>query len=899
MKTKPIHFVLEPLRKDSRRRAALLSATLLAMVVSTVTATEPPQMSPEARFAIEVWPLFQQRCLPCHGQKPDEIEGDLDMRSREGLLRGGGSEQPAVVPGDPNKSPLYMAITRRHEDQWSPMPPKENDRLSPQECESIRQWIAQGAPWPDKARMEWLRKGHQRSSAEEGVVVRTTGGLTRQWSQRRYDRKDVWAYQPIRRRVPPKGARHPIDAFLNARMPRGLEPAPAADRATWIRRATFDLTGLPPTPEEVRAFVEDGDPDAYRRVIRRLLDSPHYGEQWGRHWLDVVRYADSSGYANDFERPNAWRYRDYVIRSFNQDKPYDQFVREQIAGDEIDPDNPEMLIAVGFLRMGPWEQTGMSVSKVTRQMFLDDVTAAVGQVFMAHPLQCARCHDHKFDPVPTRDYYSIQAVFATTQFAERDVPFLPQENTAAFAWHRKYHELRKEANRELLKSIPKKRVTPNDFGRERIARKWKTLFDWGDDRYRPIALSVYSGKTRYFKNVNRRLTMPRDPMAEGVLEQTAILRSGDLFSPVESVRPGVLSATGIPAELPATIHGRRTAFARWLTRPDHPLTARVIVNRVWQYHFGRGIAGNPNNFGATGKKPTHPELLDWLASDFMDHGWSIKYLHELIMTSDAYRRSSTHSDPRLLKKLDPLGNSYAVFHPRRLAAEEIRDAMLAVSGELNREMGGLPVRPDMNLEAALQPRMIMGTFAPSYVPDPLPQQRNRRSIYALKLRGQRDPFFTVFNQPSLDESCERRDSSNVAPQALTLLNSYESADRALAFASRVLRETRDDHTAIVRAFELAFGRSPDPEEIAAVRRRWSEALLEQQSRKPVAREYPTEITRRAAEENTGEPFTFTETLFEYRDYVPDLEGHQVEARVRAFADVCLVLLNANEFVYVY
>ncbi len=880
---------------------AVLFAVWLACLSTPLRAgdSEESGKSAEEIFATVVYPLFQERCLPCHGRNADEIEGDFDMRTRASLLQGGGSGEPSVIPGKPDQSPLYRAVMRDEDDDWPEMPPKENDRLSQKEIKAIRAWIAGGAPWPNAARIEWLQREYRGNAGEDTVVVRTSGGLSRQWTQRRYARKDVWAYQPLRRVSPPPIADHPIDAFLEARLPEGLDVAPPADRVTWIRRATFDLTGLPPTPEEVDAFVADTRPDAYVRVIRRLLASPHYGEQWGRHWLDVVRYADSAGFANDFERPNAWRYRDYVIRSFNQDKPYDQFVREQIAGDEIDPDNPEMLIAVGFLRMGPWEQTGMSVSRITRQMFLDDVTAAVGQVFLAHPLQCARCHDHKFDPVPTRDYYAIQAVFATTQFAERDVPFLPEENCGAFEWHRRYHEMRKAATEELAKSIPKEKKTPDDFGRDRIVKKWRTLWNWGDDRYRPIALSVYSGKTRYYKRVVGRLLLPKDPEAEGVLEETSILRAGDLFSPIEPVQPGVLSATGIPAEIPTTIRGRRKAFAEWLTRPDHPLTARVIVNRVWQYHFGRGIAGNPNNFGATGKKPTHPELLDWLARDFMEHGWSLKYLHELIMTSQAYRRSSTHPHPDRLAKLDPLGTSYAVFQPRRLAAEEIRDAMLAVSGELNREMGGLPARPDMNLEAALQPRMIMGTFAPSYVPDPLPAQRHRRSIYALKLRGQRDPFMTVFNQPSPDESCERRDTSNVAPQALTLMNSHESADRALAFAVRVLAETEDDEVAIRRAFRLAFSREPDQEELEAVQRRWREAVEEQRGRSLAPREYPREVVRRAVEENTGEPFTFSETLFEYRDYVPDIEPHQVDARTRAFADICLVLLNANEFVYVY
>ncbi|MDP6448279.1 MAG: DUF1549 domain-containing protein, partial [Pirellulaceae bacterium] len=292
------------------------------------------------------------------------------------------------------------------------------------------------------------------------------------WTNRKYDPADLWAYQPVRRPNAPGAFGNPIDAFIEARMHEGMSAAPVADRLTLIRRATFDLTGLPPTPGEIDAFLSDTAPGAYKRLIERLLASPHYGEQWGRYWLDVVRYADSAGFANDFERPNAWRYRDYVIRSFNDDKPYDQFVREQIAGDEINPSDAEHLVAAGFLRMGPWEQTGMSVARVTRQLFLDDVTDSVGQVFLGHVMRCARCHDHKFDPVPTRDYYAMQAVFAHTQFAEVNAAFLPGENTDGFETHKKYHQLRDNENTRMLGGLPKERVSPNDFGRERLGRKW-------------------------------------------------------------------------------------------------------------------------------------------------------------------------------------------------------------------------------------------------------------------------------------------------------------------------------------------------------------------------------------------------------------------------------------------
>ena len=745
----------------------------------------------------------------------------------------------------------------------------------------------------------WLVAPIEVAVASDPETVRTSGGQSEDWTNRRYQPENLWAYRRLQRPTPPDTAPHPIDAFIRSRHPRGLALAPLADRRTLIRRLSFDLTGLPPTPTAIDRFVSDGKPDALRRLVDGLLASPRYGEQWGRHWLDVVRYADTSGFANDFLRPNAWRYRDYVIRSFNNDKPYDRFVTEQIAGDELEPSTPEQLVAVGFLRMGPWEHTGMSVARVTRQLFLDDVTNSVGQVFLGHVLRCARCHDHKFDPVPTRDYYSIQAVFATTQFAEVDAAFLPAEQTGGFEAHRRYHRLRVAAHSRLMASLPRQRLTPNDFGRDRLGRKWQVLFKWAADSYRPIAFSVYNGPDRIQRRVFSRLRKV-SPRARAAARpgRTSILDGGDLFSGGDPVTPGVISATGLAAAIPASLDGRRTALANWITHPDNPLTARVIVNRIWQGHFGRGLAANPNNFGTTGQKPTHPLLLDWLASEFVRNGWSIKTLHRLIVSSATYRRSSPPPDPETLARLDPDRSSYSVFRPRRLAAEEIRDAMLAVSGELNPEAGGLPARPDRNLESALQPRMIMGTFAPSYVPDPLPSQRNRRTIYALKLRGHRDPFLKTFNQPGPDSSCERRDTSNVTPQVFALFNSQESSDRALALAARVLKATGSDRAAVDLAFQLAFGRHADPVELRAALAHWetSTALQASPPSDPVTP--PITIMRRANEENTGEPFTFTETLFEYRDYVPDLQPHQVDARSRGLAQLCLVLLNANEFLYV-
>ncbi|MEZ0275487.1 MAG: DUF1549 domain-containing protein, partial [Roseimicrobium sp.] len=427
-----------------RSTALLLHATALGLALP-VSAASPEEA--ERHYAQKVLPLFKEKCLACHGDDPKKIKGGLDMRTRELMLGGGDSGEAAFVPKEPDKSLLMKVVTREDEDLA--MPPKENDKLTAEQIEVVRKWLADGAPWPDEKKLATLQKSAWESA--EGVPMKTSGGLSADWTNRRYKPEDLWAYQPLkttglRSQISNEGARelNPVDAFINVKM-KTLEvtPAPAADRSTLIRRATYDLLGLPPTLEEIESFVKDPlpDKDAFAKVVERLLASPHYGEHWGRHWLDVARYADSSGFANDYERGNAWRYRDYVIRSFNADKPYDQFILEQVAGDEIaeetkegagSPASSDLFIAPGFLRMGPWELTGMEVAKVARQRFLDDVTDIVGQAFMGHTLQCARCHDHKFDPIPTRDYYAMQACFSTTQLVERAAPFLPAENVQGF-----------------------------------------------------------------------------------------------------------------------------------------------------------------------------------------------------------------------------------------------------------------------------------------------------------------------------------------------------------------------------------------------------------------------------------------------------------------------------------
>jgi hypothetical protein len=916
-------------------------------------------------FAERVHDLLSARCFGCHGDDPDQVEGGLEMRSLAGITAGGDSGVKSLAAGDPDASPLFLAVLRDHE-EWPAMPPKESERLSPEEIEWLRQWILGGAPWLDLAERTALLQGSaplSDSSDGDMVQVSTIGALSESWANRSYSRESLWAYQPVRRpKVPAVEATHPIDAFLNAVLPPGLAPAPPTDRLTLIRRASFDLLGLPPDAQQVSTFLHDpaSDEQAFARLVDRLLASPYYGERQAQHWLDVVRYADSSGLANDYQRGNAWRYRDYVVRAFNQDKPYDEFIREQIAGDELRPNDPEALIATGFLRMGPWELTGMEVAKIARQRFLDDVTNSVGETFLAHSLQCARCHDHKFDPVPTHDFYAIQAVFATTQISERSAPFLATENVSHFEeqrylrqqqidfqrtlesldakslvaaeqWHKEHqtdptiwNQAVSEAQQKpssrigsvferaraalLASGLAEERFPPRfcgftttDFGNERVARKGLERLAWELDRYQPYALSVYSGVTPSLTAVYAPLRIPQNRATGGEFEQTAILTGGDPFSPSAPVAPNVLSALNLPAQppLPTSLEGRRTGFANWVADPANALTTRAIVNRLWLWHFGQPLAGNPNNFGSTGKRPTHPELLDWLACELVDREWSLKSMHRLIMTSEAYRRSADHSDPNRLRELDPLGKHYASFLPRRLSASELRDAMLLASGELNFEVGGIPNRPEINRDAAMQPRQVMGTFAAAWIPNPRPGQRHRRSLYATRLRGLPDPLFEVFNEPSPAFSCERRESTTVTPQALALFNSETSHARALALAARARRESSDDRSTIDHLFGWTLARSPSDDERRICLEHWQAMEPIEANRQPVDFTPPLEIRREAVEENTGEYFQFSEVLHANRDFEPDLQPSQTDVRTRALANVCLVLLNSNEFIYVY
>ena len=884
----------------------------------------------EQLFAHQIQPLIEAKCIACHGAKPEKLKGGLDLRTLAAAVRGGDSGTSLVV-GNSADSLFYQAITWADEDLQ--MPPKENDRLTPREADLFKQWIDGGAPWPNAQRVSELRSTTEDKWSEpDGRVVRTSGGLSAAWTHRKYQPADLWAYQSLNESPVPEHVSNPIDWFIDRRLEAdGIQSAMLTDRRTLIRRAAYDLLGLPPPPEEIEAFVNDAEADeeAFAKVVDRLLESPHYGERWGRHWLDVVRYADTAGFANDFDRGNAWRYRDYVIRAFNNDKPYAEFIAEQLAGDELGRVKPEKIVATGFLRMGPWELTSMQVAAVARQQYLDDVVNSVGQTFLGHTLRCAKCHDHKFDPVPTRDYYSLYAVFQGTQLTERRTPFFLGENTEGFeekqvlvrqrdrvqaeldelharrrraeqAWFKDRglpYKTRKEAYDagEPPAKVPPKSVgfSVKDFGRERMARKTLLRLKWKLARYEPVALAVYNGVTPTRDNYMQPMRMPVDPMAKGIRERGHILMGGDAFSKGQDVAPAALSVINrsVPVlgamQIPTRFEGRRAALAAWIAHAKNPLTWRTIANRIWSWHFGRPLAGNPNNLGASGKKPTHPELLDWLAVTFRDAGGSFKDIHRLIMSSAAYRRASGEA------------SSYAAFAPRRLSAEELRDSMLAVTGELNPTIGGIPNRPEINLEVALQPRMVMGTFATVWQPNRLPEQRHRRTLYAMKIRGLRDPFMEVFNSPNPDLSCEVRDASTVTPQVFSLFNSEISYDRAVAFALRLKAEEAEHGAAVTRAFQLAYGRAPDATEMEAAN---LHVLKMTDRHRQISVEkvvYPEAIIRDAVEENTGEPFSFVEKIDAFEDFVPDQKMADVDPETRGLAELCLVLFNSNEFAYVY
>ncbi len=689
-----------------------------------------------------------------------------------------------------------------------------------------------------------------------------------------------WAFQTVAKPLTPQPAgqawiKTPIDAFILAKLEeKHIQPNPAADKTTLLRRVTLDLTGLPPTPEELQAFLSDPSPAAYEKAVDRLLASPAYGERWARHWLDLARYADSNGFKSDETRPNIWRYRDYVIDAFNRDKPYDRFIREQIAGDELYPGDAAALVATGFNRHFPDESNSQNMAQ-RRQELLNDITDTVGSTFLGLTYGCARCHDHKFDPILQKDYYRLQAFFANTRIedeARLTSPEQHREYESRYAvWAEKTQTIREEMHQmvqsELDKFYQKQLVRfPEDLqaiitmpAKDRNPFQWQMyekakpqIFETEDAAGRALkgeAKARYNTLKVELAKFNS-IQPHGEPQAQAMIDEsaeappTSVLAVGAYDKPLYDVQPGFLSILDpAPAKIaaPANVNstGRRSALAEWLASPQNPLTARVMVNRVWHYHFGRGIAGTPSDFGLMGERPSNKELLDYLASDFIENGWSLKRLHKQILLSSTYQQSSAYR--ATAAQADPQDKYLWRYPRRRLEAETIRDEMLAVSGRLNPKMGGPGVFPPL-------PDGL--TTRGGWKKDEDPSEANRRSVYIFVRRNTRYPMLESFDMPDTHESCGRRNMTVTPTQSLALLNSTVVLGWARAFASRVANDQGlTPETQVERAYKLAFGRSPAIDE-----RRAALEFLQKQDRL------------------TGKHET-------------------------ALADLCHVLMNSNEFLY--
>jgi uncharacterized protein DUF1549/uncharacterized protein DUF1553/cytochrome c len=782
----------------------LCRCLLLFMTAAAWAAAPEPTPEQVKFFEEKVRPILAENCYKCHGS--EQQKGSLRLDLREAALAGG-EDGPVIVPGHPEKSVLVEAI------RWESleMPPK--NKLNETQIATLTEWVRRGAPMP---------KDH---GGGGGVSIRKNRGVItdedRQW----------WAFQPIKRSaVPPIQnsefrIQNAIDAFVAARLvENGLAAAPPADKRTLIRRVTFDLVGLPPTPQDIDAFLEDRSPDAYERLVDRLLASPQHGERWARNWLDLVRYAESDGYKQDAYRPNAFHYRDYVIRAFNCDKPYSQFVQEQLAGDEIAPNNPDALIATGYLRVGIYEYNQRDV-RTQWANILNDLTDVTADVFLGVGLGCARCHDHKFDPILQKDYYRLQAFFAPILWRD-DVPAAPAEEIADYnrrlaAWEAKSADVRREMD-EIERPH---REAAEAAALKKFPVEMHAVFDKADSERTPlekqlVALALLQtvgeeAKADYTKKLKGdakdRWTELKKQLTELEKEKPAPIAVTPSITDVgpvapvvfipgkrdaEPIEPGPLSVLDPnpsvvgTRSVPTTVTtSRRTALANWIASPDNPLPARVLANRIWQYHFGRGLAESPSDFGRLGEPPSHPELLDWLASELQARDWSMKFLHRQIVTSAAYRQSSHGPEVAAAAQKDPANKWLARMTVRRLAAEQIRDAAIAASGEFDPRMGG--EGGDWGKTA-------------------------RRAIYLKVYRNKQEPTLDVFDVADGIFTTPVRNVTTTPTQSLFMINGPWMLLRAKALAHRLEKESSATlEERIGTAYGLAFGRPPTADETAA------------------------------------------------------------------------------------
>jgi hypothetical protein len=834
-----------------------------------------------------VRPILERSCWKCHG--PEKQKGGLRLDLRASALGPTDSGERAITPGKADESELIRRVEA--DDPEQRMPPKA-DPLGPGEARILRAWIDEGAEWPDAAATPDVGR-------KEMVVTD--------------EDRQHWSYRPVGR-VDPLGVgdgawcRTPIDRFILAALEaQGLRPNAQADRRTLIRRVYFDVIGLPPSPEEVRAFVADPADDAYEKLVDRLLASRHYGERWGRHWLDVARYADSDGLESDADRPTAYHYRDFVIRALNDDLPYPTFVRWQIAGDEYEPDNPEAVAATGFLAAAPTEVLDVPMEEEKLRLRfneLDDMAVTTTSAFLGLTLGCARCHDHKYDAIPTRDYYRLQCALTTTRreeallvtraeaarYREQEARWKERLNAARDAL-KEWLAVQKEPHTAALRSAKIDalsigdeekallREQPDSEAAKQLARRHEKALAISDDEYRRTFSDGQRQRWDALKEEVesvKRSEPQRPPTALAITdkqptpEPTWLLDRGDFYAKKEPLQVGfltVLTGSRSPEEYweaarrvigPDRGTGQRRALAEWITDADQgagSLLARVMVNRVWQHHFGEGLVRTVGDFGVRGERPTHPELLEWLAHDFAENGWRLKPLHRLILTSAVYMQDTAYDPDRAAK--DPDDRLLWRRRSRRLEAEILRDAVLSVSGTLNPEPFGPAFKPPIPPEAMLArntkdpyPRDLSDTEA-----------TRRRSVYMFHKRVVQHPLMQAFDGPEAAVSCGRRSITTVAPQALALLNDAFLRDRAADLARRLLAEGEAAPEGwATRGFELALARPPgDAERTASVQ------FLEAQLRRRSARD---------------------ETLsFE-------------ENRLRALTDFAQALFSLNEFIYV-
>jgi hypothetical protein len=715
--------------------------------------------APTAFFENQVRPLLVKACQKCHG--PTKQQGSLRLDSRDALMRGGDAG-PAVVPGEPGKSLLIRAIAHKGDVR---MPPK--GKLSEQQVATLTRWVEMGAPW----------------SADTQTVPVRSGEITD--ADRRF-----WSFQPVKEPVlpPVQDMAWPVtalDRFILARLEaKNLRPAPLTDKQTLIRRATFDLTGLPPTPEEIDAFLKDETAEAFGRVVDRLLASPAYGERWGRHWLDVVHYADTAGETADYPVPQAYLYRNYVIDSFNADKPYDVFLREQVAGDILAAAGPpekyaERVTATGLLAIS--RRFGFDPENY-QHLTIQDTIDTLGQATLGLTLGCARCHDHKFDPVSRHDYYALYGIFDSTRYpypgsekSKRPVDFVPLLPTGEAASRKAAFDV--EVGKwgvEIKKLESEKNASAAAEARRRLDELQRT------GPY-PLAYAVAEDRPH-----NARIQKRGEPadLGDEVPRRFLEIFGGDRL-------PVGASGSG------------RLALAEWLTRPSNPLTARVMVNRVWQHHFGTGLVATPNDFGARGRRPTHPELLEYLAWQFQHDGWSLKKLHRLMLTSRVYQLSSHVDAPTATT--DPENQLLAHYPRQRLDAESLRDAMLAISGKLDRSMGGPHPFPPVGQWNFTQHTPFTAVY-----------DTNRRSVYLMTQRLKRHPYLALFDGPDPNASTPKREPTTVPTQALFLMNDPFVHEQARAFAEKLVTGSKDERERIDRAYRSTLGRLPTPEELQTV-----------------------------------------------------------------------------------